>query len=31
MVEKSSSLEHSFRDFENENGGDDKLEEEEGQ
>jgi hypothetical protein len=29
MVEGSSSLEHSFGDFENEHGGDDKLEEEE--
>jgi hypothetical protein len=29
MVEGSFSLEHSFGDFENEHGGDDKLEEEE--
>ncbi len=29
MVEGSSNLEHSFGDFENEHGGDDKLEEEE--
>jgi hypothetical protein len=29
MVEGSSSLEHSFGDFENEHGGDDKLEEDE--
>jgi hypothetical protein len=29
MVEGSSSLEHSFGDFENEHGGDEKLEEEE--
>jgi hypothetical protein len=29
MVEGSFNLEHSFGDFENEHGGDDKLEEEE--